>query len=212
MSEDNIQKPTLDVERVERNDSQSECFYVGQTRGSSSDSVVCRICQASSDELSMISPCLCKGSMKYVHQDCLELWLNRSGLTRCELCLHMFQTHETLRYGCCESVLVWYRNPDNRNLLMSDLLIYSILSFVCLMLTLVCLLVLRMQESEHEPLGEELAKVAVICFLSLVIIAYSANVIIIARDHVLPWYRWWKSARNVRLSRIEIIDHQTEPV
>uniref|UniRef100_A0A182JIA6 Uncharacterized protein n=1 Tax=Anopheles atroparvus TaxID=41427 RepID=A0A182JIA6_ANOAO len=117
MSEDNIQKPTLDVERVERNDSQSECFYVGQTRGSSSDSVVCRICQASSDEL---------------------------------------------RYGCCESVLVWYRNPDNRNLLM--------------------------------------------------IIAYSANVIIIARDHVLPWYRWWKSARNVRLSRIEIIDHQTEPV
>ncbi|XP_058123185.1 E3 ubiquitin-protein ligase MARCHF3-like [Anopheles ziemanni] len=193
-------------------ESQAESFTnFNQTR-QNSDSFICRICQASTDELSLISPCLCKGSMKYVHLGCLELWLNRSGLTRCELCLHTFQTHETLRYGCCESLLVWYRNQEHRNLLMSDLVIYSILSFVCLMLTLVCLLVLRLQESGHEPFGEELAKAAVICFLSLVIIAYSANVIIIARDHVLPWYRWWKSARNVRLSRFEIVDHGMELV
>ena len=37
------------------------------------------------------------------------------------------------------------------------------------MLTLVCMLVLRFQHSEHDPFGEELAKVAVICFLSLVV-------------------------------------------
>uniref|UniRef100_A0A182KA92 RING-CH-type domain-containing protein n=1 Tax=Anopheles christyi TaxID=43041 RepID=A0A182KA92_9DIPT len=170
LSEDDIRKSSdssdIDRDRDQRSLS-GICF--GQSRGSSIDSVVCRICQSSSDELSMISPCLCKGSMKYVHLECLELWLNRSGLTRCELCLHNFQTHETLRYGCFESVLVWYRNPDNRNLLMSDLLIYSILSFVCFMLTLVCMLVLRFQHSEHDPFGEELAKVAVICFLSLVV-------------------------------------------
>ncbi|XP_053665668.1 E3 ubiquitin-protein ligase MARCHF2-like [Anopheles marshallii] len=185
---------------------------ITQPRGSSNDWVVCRICQSSNDEISMISPCLCKGSMKYVHLECLELWLNRSGLTRCELCLHSFQTHETLRYGCCESVLVWYRNPDNHNLLMSDLLIYSILSFVCFMLTLVCMLVLRFQQSPHDPFGEELAKVAVICFLSLVMIAYSVNVVIIARDHLLPWYRWWRSARNVRLSRLAIDTFPMETV
>ncbi|XP_049297151.1 E3 ubiquitin-protein ligase MARCHF2-like [Anopheles funestus] len=201
-TEDDIRKSS-DSSDIGRDHSFSD-ICITQPPDSSSDWVVCRICQSSSDEVSMISPCLCKGSMKYVHLECLELWLNRSGLTRCELCLHTFQTHETLRYGCCESVLVWYRNPDNRNLLMSDLLIYSILSFVCFMLTMVCMLVLRFQQSLHDPFGEELAKVAVICFLSLVMVAYSANVVIIARDHLLPWYRWWRSARNIRLSRLAV--------
>uniref|UniRef100_A0A182N237 RING-CH-type domain-containing protein n=1 Tax=Anopheles dirus TaxID=7168 RepID=A0A182N237_9DIPT len=138
--EDEIQK-TSSSSDIDRVNSQSDiCF---RQPDSSRDSVLCRICQSSSDDLSLISPCFCKGSMKYVHLECLELWLNRSGLTR---------------YGCCESVLVWYRNPDNRNLLISDLLIYSILSFVCFMLTLVCMLVLRFQHSEHDPFGEELAK------------------------------------------------------
>uniref|UniRef100_A0A182XQ90 RING-CH-type domain-containing protein n=1 Tax=Anopheles quadriannulatus TaxID=34691 RepID=A0A182XQ90_ANOQN len=116
LSEDDVRKSS-DSSDIGRDHSLSG-ICISQPRGSSIDSVVCRICQGSSDEISMISPCLCKGSMKYVHLECLELWLNRSGLTRCELCLHNFQTHETLRYGCCESVLVWYRNPDNRNLLM----------------------------------------------------------------------------------------------
>ncbi|XP_053674546.1 E3 ubiquitin-protein ligase MARCHF3-like [Anopheles nili] len=202
-SEENVGKSSYSNDN-EWNRSVSD-INISHMRSSSIDSVVCRICQSSSDEVSMISPCLCKGSMKYVHLECLELWLNQSGLTRCELCLHTFQTHETLRYGCCESLCVWYRNPDNRNLLMSDLFIYSVLSFVCFMLTLVCLLVLRFQTSEYDPFGEELAKVAVICFLGLVMIAYSVNAILIARDHLMPWYRWWRSARNVRLSQIEII-------
>uniref|UniRef100_A0A182PYP1 Uncharacterized protein n=1 Tax=Anopheles epiroticus TaxID=199890 RepID=A0A182PYP1_9DIPT len=133
VSEDDLRKSS-DSSDIGRDHSFSG-ICIGQPRGSSIDSVVCRICQSSSDEI---------------------------------------------RYGCFESILVWYRNPDNRNLLMSDLLIYSILSFVCFMLTLVCMLVLRFQHSEHDPFGEELAKVAMI--------AYSANVIIIARDHLLPWY------------------------
>ncbi|XP_058065874.1 E3 ubiquitin-protein ligase MARCHF3-like [Anopheles bellator] len=202
------------LDGIDRTDSQqSEVGRFDESRASSTDSVLCRICQSSSDEQnSMISPCLCKGTMKYVHQECLELWLNRSGLTSCELCLHTFQTHEALRYGCCESVLVWYRNPDHRNLLMSDLMIYFIMSFVCFMLTLVSVLVLRFQDYEHNPFAEQIAKIAAISFLSLVILAYVGNVLIIARDHIFPWYRWWKSARCVRLSVREFSRYPDESV
>ena len=39
---------------------------------------ICRICYGddTSDENPLICPCICKGSMKYIHYDCLKNWLN----------------------------------------------------------------------------------------------------------------------------------------
>ena len=39
---------------------------------------LCRICYGddSSDENPLICPCICKGSMKYIHYECLKNWLN----------------------------------------------------------------------------------------------------------------------------------------
>ena len=36
----------------------------------------CRICQnnSNSKENPLLSPCICKGSMKYIHRDCLNKW------------------------------------------------------------------------------------------------------------------------------------------
>ena len=38
----------------------------------------CRICygENSNDENPLICPCICKGSMKYIHYECLKNWLN----------------------------------------------------------------------------------------------------------------------------------------
>ena len=36
----------------------------------------CRICLEDEDELDkLISPCLCNGTMKYVHYECLHKWV-----------------------------------------------------------------------------------------------------------------------------------------
>ncbi len=35
-------------------------------------------------------PCVCTGSIKYIHQDCLLLWLKYSKKEYCELCKHKF--------------------------------------------------------------------------------------------------------------------------
>ena len=57
-------------------------------KSTSDDGLSCRICHSASDLESLVSPCLCTGSMKYVHESCLLNWLKSSFKTNCELCLH----------------------------------------------------------------------------------------------------------------------------
>ena len=60
-----------------------------------SDSV-CRICHCESETgAPLISPCLCSGSMKYVHQACLQKWIKSADTKSCELC--QFDFHMTTR-------------------------------------------------------------------------------------------------------------------
>ncbi|KAJ0249645.1 hypothetical protein HA466_0151080 [Hirschfeldia incana] len=48
---------------------------------------LCRICRSPEEPGNpLIHPCSCRGSIKYVHQDCLLLWLNRRGYKQCEVC------------------------------------------------------------------------------------------------------------------------------
>lgn len=47
----------------------------------------CRVCrEGGTDDHQLFAPCLCNGSILYVHQDCLEEWLSHSGKDFCELC------------------------------------------------------------------------------------------------------------------------------
>ena len=38
----------------------------------------------------LITPCLCSGSLKFVHQECLHRWIKSSDIKRCELCKFTF--------------------------------------------------------------------------------------------------------------------------
>jgi hypothetical protein len=52
---------------------------------------VCRVCRGGAEPDSpLFYPCLCKGSIRFVHKDCLLQWLRHSGATRCDLCKHPF--------------------------------------------------------------------------------------------------------------------------
>ncbi|KAF9903583.1 hypothetical protein EC991_003536 [Linnemannia zychae] len=63
----------------------------------------CRICLGGADEEDtlgrLISPCLCKGSMKYVHIECLNAWRTRSPKReshyKCDTCKYSFSFRRT---------------------------------------------------------------------------------------------------------------------
>ena len=55
----------------------------------------CRICLEQDDE-EYISPCLCKGTQKYIHRSCLNQWreVNRNNPEKrnsCEICKYKFK-------------------------------------------------------------------------------------------------------------------------
>ena len=57
----------------------------------SKENKICKICFEKETKLNpLISPCLCEGTMKYVHQSCLKHWIETSNikpnLSKCEIC------------------------------------------------------------------------------------------------------------------------------
>lgn len=59
---------------------------------------ICRIChcEGTKDE-PLISPCLCLGTMKYLHQFCLQRWIKSAGVKSCELCKFEFIMHSEIK-------------------------------------------------------------------------------------------------------------------
>mmetsp|Transcript_34291 Transcript_34291/g.54943 ORF Transcript_34291/g.54943 Transcript_34291/m.54943 type:complete len:1183 (+) Transcript_34291:132-3680(+) len=55
------------------------------------ESALCRVCQCGEDVGPLFYPCKCKGSIRYIHEDCLVKWLRVSNKRACELCLTEFQ-------------------------------------------------------------------------------------------------------------------------
>jgi E3 ubiquitin-protein ligase DOA10 len=53
------------------------------------DEEVCRICRGS--EKPLFHPCKCSGSIRFVHEKCLQKWINQCNATHCELCNYEFE-------------------------------------------------------------------------------------------------------------------------
>lgn len=52
---------------------------------------VCRVCRLEgAPDKPLFYPCMCNGSIKYVHQECLEEWLRHCKHDYCELCKYRF--------------------------------------------------------------------------------------------------------------------------
>ncbi|XP_071829133.1 E3 ubiquitin-protein ligase MARCHF8-like [Apostichopus japonicus] len=59
---------------------------------------ICRICHCEGEESKpLIEPCLCLGSLKFVHQECLQKWIKSSNTQNCELCHFNFVMQSKLK-------------------------------------------------------------------------------------------------------------------
>ncbi|OMJ87938.1 hypothetical protein SteCoe_10268 [Stentor coeruleus] len=66
---------------------------------------ICRICfDVESDNQHLITPCKCSGSMKYVHEECLKIWLLSRDKdlsdSECDVCKAKFEMKITLATKC----------------------------------------------------------------------------------------------------------------
>jgi E3 ubiquitin-protein ligase MARCH1/8 len=65
---------------------------------SSSSAEICRICHCEGEtEDPLIAPCYCAGSLRYVHQGCLQQWIKSSDIRSCELCKFQFMMQSKVK-------------------------------------------------------------------------------------------------------------------
>lgn len=59
--------------------------------------ITCRICLTDEyDKNKFIAPCNCKGTIKYVHNDCFNLYLIKSNPKDCKVCKYVFNIKENI--------------------------------------------------------------------------------------------------------------------
>lgn len=52
---------------------------------------ICRVCRSEgTSDRQLYHPCICTGSIKWIHQECLVQWMKYSRTEKCELCHHRF--------------------------------------------------------------------------------------------------------------------------
>ena len=70
--------------------------YVEQTELEDDGRAQCRFCFETGNADSMIAPCLCAGSIKYVHMGCLDEWRAQESIprafTHCPSCRFQYLT------------------------------------------------------------------------------------------------------------------------
>ncbi|CAH1981945.1 unnamed protein product [Acanthoscelides obtectus] len=164
-------------------------------------SLVCRICHTNTVNEGLISPCNCKGSLAYVHLSCLERWLNQSSRSYCELCMYRYSAIETKRYKLCEGIRLWIKHPRNMRQFKSDLVIASLLTLVTSGLIASSLFGMEYFVIEGSKVGlqRKWIRLTICLFLLIVMVGYLITIYLIARDQLLPWYRWWTKTVDIRL-------------
>ncbi|XP_058466273.1 uncharacterized protein LOC131439367 [Malaya genurostris] len=94
-------KTSSDIENAEWNSTgmlTHTRYGSSSSQASQSSGDICRICHCESDPLNpLLTPCYCSGSLKFVHQTCLQQWLTASETNACELCKFPFIMHTKIK-------------------------------------------------------------------------------------------------------------------
>ena len=99
------------------------CFAMS----SSDETISCRICLGDKSDGRFISPCRCNGTMKYVHDHCLQQWRasskNPNSFFQCEQCKH--------NYSFRKSWLI--------DLLKNEYLVYFLTALLFITISVLCI-------------------------------------------------------------------------
>eukprot|EP00960_Hanusia_phi_P043657 756182-Hanusia_phi.AAC.1 len=83
-------KTSEEIQAQKANSDQSPEDRRALDAASVDEDIECRICRGGVECGVLLYPCRCSGSIRYVHQECLDAWLARTGSTKCELCHQPF--------------------------------------------------------------------------------------------------------------------------
>jgi E3 ubiquitin-protein ligase MARCH1/8 len=98
---------------------------VSQCSTLSNNQEICRICHCEADiDAPLIAPCYCAGSLRFVHQACLQQWIKSSDIRSCELCKFQFVMQSKIKpFNKWESLEM---SPVERRRLLCSVAFHSV--------------------------------------------------------------------------------------
>jgi hypothetical protein len=136
----------------------------------SSSLFMCRICHC--DDINLMTACNCKGSIAYVHQDCLQKWLRINGNKSCELCKYNFIMKKNLK-----PIKRWKNinlTKESKRKILFDMLVY-ILAIISNIWTIVIFSEIIIKRLKYKHIDWVLFMVLVlcsICWIGMIWFAY----------------------------------------
>nr|CAD7392482.1 unnamed protein product [Timema cristinae] len=94
----------------------------------------------------LIAPCYCAGSLRYVHQACLQQWIKSSDIRSCELCKYQFIMHSKFK-PFSEWEKLEMSNLECRKLMCS--ITFHIVALTCVIWSLYVLIERTAHEIRH---------------------------------------------------------------
>ncbi|XP_073988461.1 E3 ubiquitin-protein ligase MARCHF3-like isoform X1 [Rhodnius prolixus] len=172
-------------------------------KSTSSTSSSCRICHDNDLPETLVSPCLCTGSLALVHVPCLEKWLTTSKTRHCEICEFPFKTKNN--YRPIREWLLSERGPGASGHFYSDFLCLFLLSPLCFVSVYLCTVqaVKYIQKCHWEGIGLALISISILS-------TYFMWAFVTVRFHLRCLRNWQQEHRTVQLHQSHII-HRTLP-
>lgn len=91
---ENIHKENLHSHSIENEDSGEK---------------ICKICHSSEeDESRFAHPCKCKGSLKYIHTECLNEWIKLTNTKKCDICNYPFKFQKKFKIDTPRNLPIKY--------------------------------------------------------------------------------------------------------
>ena len=101
---------------------------------------ICRIClESEPDNTNLIAPCMCNGSSKYVHRNCLENWRNsgqhRDASRKCVTCGYFYEFEHVLPENCDSACIRKCRKNFKRRIIKDIVVLsyYLLIVLFCVM-------------------------------------------------------------------------------
>ncbi|KAK6171611.1 hypothetical protein SNE40_019762 [Patella caerulea] len=125
-------------ETLHPDDLQPKEQFESQMSTLSNNAEICRICHCESESNNqLISPCLCSGSLKYIHSACLQKWIKSSEKRNCELCkFEYMMTTQTKPFGQWEKLEM--SSAERRKIICS--VTFHIIAITCVIWSLYVLI------------------------------------------------------------------------
>lgn len=86
-----------------------ELLWFAITTGEIAAEKLCRFCYGDDEQTGWLRPCKCSGSLKWVHRNCFDLWMNKAPAGQQDQCLTCRQSYS--KTWQLKAISQWCRPP-----------------------------------------------------------------------------------------------------